>query len=90
MNSDGQQIKYQNGIAKKPTPEINIDSAISDLNDVIENLSVAYYRLKRIKYDNLLQTYEMLCRLDFPTIMLETIRRELGQIIPSVNDIEKM
>lgn len=88
MESNSQKIQHQTKIVNEQNVDLNIKTAISDLNNVIEHLSVAFDRLRRIRYEQLIQTYEMLCRLDFPTIMLDTIRREIQQLIPSLSGLE--
>lgn len=68
----------------------DIDIAIKELNEMINHLSEMYHQLKKVKYNYLVQTCELFTRIDYPSIMLERCRQELGQVIPKPKDINEM
>lgn len=88
MSSDIEQ-SHDEDEANQPA-ELKIEAAISDLNDIIENLSSLYHQLKEIKYECSVRTCEILRRIDFPSVMIEAVRKEIKQVIPSVESVEKM
>lgn len=74
-------------LVKTRVDSYDIDIAMKELNDMINHLSEMYHQLKKVKYNYLVQTCELFSRIDYPSIMLERCRQELGQVIPKPKDI---
>lgn len=88
MSSDSQQS--QDGDEAKQPLKLSIEAAINELDATIANLSDIYHQLKEVKYNYLVRTCELLGRIDFPSIMLEAVRKEIKQVTPSAKSIGKM
>lgn len=77
-------------LVKTRVDSYDMDGAVKELNEMINQLSEMYYQLKKVKYNYLVQTCELFARIDYPSIMLENCRQELGQVIPNPKDVNGM
>lgn len=68
----------------------DIESAIRELELIIDDCSNMYQRLKQIKYEYLNRTYELYSRIDFPTVMMNACRKEVIQNVPDSKSINTL
>lgn len=68
----------------------DMDSAIAELSNLIREASDMYQQLKQVKFDYLIQTCEVYARIDYPSMVMESCRREIQQMVPKAQDIDKM
>lgn len=73
---------------KNKVDNYNFDAAISELSSVIDAATEMYQQLKRIKFDYLVLTCDLHSRIDFPSIMMEAVRKEITSNIPSTKNID--
>lgn len=88
--SSNNPTSYAQDEPDKQSREFNIDTAIEVISAIIDGVSDMYYDVKKVKYDYLLHTNELFNRIDFPSLMMESARKEINKGIPSAKSIEKM
>lgn len=75
---------------KNKVDNYNFDAAISELSSVIDSATHMYQQLKKIKFDYLVLCCEVHSRVDFPSIMMETCRKEITSKVPRAKTIESL
>lgn len=75
---------------KSKLENYDIDKAIQDLEDIIQESSQMYQQLKEIKYGYLSRTYELYSRIDLPTVLMNACRQDVIQSVPQAKNINNM
>lgn len=77
-------------LVKSKVETYNIETAVGELEKIINESSELYHDLKKVKFNYLVQTCELYSRIDLPSIMMETCRKEINQNVPKAKNINKM
>lgn len=75
---------------KNKVDKYDMDAAITDLSSVIGDTAGILQKLKKIKFNYLVQTCELYTRIDCPSIMMDVCDKEVRQIVPQPKDIRTM
>lgn len=78
-----------NDILKKTIDNYDMDAAIQDLEQTMNEASEMFIKLKQIKFEYLTQVCEIYARIDIPSVMMDTCHKSITEKIPSAKDIEK-
>ena len=65
----------------------DIDAAIADMSNIISDTADLMMRIKRVKFNYLMQTCEMYTRLDYPSIMMDVCEKEVRQMVPTPKNV---
>lgn len=74
---------------KNKVESFDIDGAIKELNNILDDSAEMYHQLKKVKFEYLVQSCELYSRIDFPNIMIEACRRGITKKVPTAKMIEK-
>lgn len=70
--------------------ELSIDDAITELNELVNNSADMYHQLKKIKFQYLEHTCALFSRIDFPSVMITSCRKDIEQALPKAQDFRNM
>lgn len=70
--------------------ELNLENALQELDAIVQASGDMYHKLKKIKFDYLIRTCELFSRIDMPSILMENVRKDVHQAVPTVKKINDM
>lgn len=76
-------------VEKNKIENFDLDGAINELQQIMDESSEMYYQLKKVKFDYIVQICELYSRIDFPAIMVEACRKEVASNVPKASFINK-
>lgn len=66
------------------------DVAIADMTTMLGDMADMYQKIKKIKFNYLIQTCDIYTKVDYPSIMMDVCDKEIKQMIPPAENIRKM
>lgn len=67
-----------------------LDVAIAEMTTILSDLGDMFQRVKKIKYNYLIQTCDIYTRVDYPSIMMDVCDKEIKQSVPTAESIRRV
>lgn len=66
-----------------------LDAAVAEMTKILDDLNDMFQRVKKLKYNYLIQTCDIYTRVDYPSLMMDCCEKEIKQKVPSADKIRK-
>ena len=67
-----------------------LEAAIADMSSMLTDMSDMFQKIKKIKFNYLMQTCDIYTRVDYPSILMDVCEKEIKQNVPTAENIRKM
>lgn len=75
---------------KNKVDKYDLDTAISDLSNMVGDSADMLLKLKKVKFMYLKKTLELYTRMDCPSMMMDSLDKQSKEMVPSYKNINNL